>query len=277
MQSDKDPVESVIPQFNKTLFSYAPFRDPYICRQFRLMTTLHFLLPTICAIVLLILINAFDVLEEFFEEYMLVGLCSGFIFLTIVYGQAVSIILARKVPLNYLLFISGCIFYAIAIGCIASNFSKTSMFIFVWGQLGVGLAIFGYSVIVKEKFNIICSGLSIFINLMLVALILMLAYPKAKTSILLFCLLNNVLGFLNSFNLNNMIENFDYVLMPEDFIMGSSRMTLEFYIYMFKKNKKQSKKLEEKDDQDDQEETVEAKDDQKNTLEEIKEVNINEA
>ena len=125
------------------------------------------------------------------------------------------------------------------------------MFMFLWGQISNATSVLGYSIIVRRDFSLGMASFGVATNLILFSFVLCLAYPDQIIQIVCFYVLNLILGFLNAFNLNNMIVNYDYELIPEDYIMGACRMTLDFYISMFKKSKSKSKDQENEKNADD--------------------------
>ena len=169
---------------------------------------------------------------------MIIAFVPLLIYIGLFYGQCTSIILARKLPLNYILFILSSIAYSIFFAYIGSNVSKKNVNIFLWGQISNAVCILGYSFIARRIFSLGMACFGIATNLMLFSFVLCIAYPKKIIMILCFYFLNLIFGCLNAFNLNNMIVNYDYELLPEDYIMGSCRMSLDFFISIFKKKKK---------------------------------------
>lgn len=242
--------QSTIPSLNKHQISYAPFSDPKVASTFRAIASIFYLLPILAAIGGLTLCNMYEEMEEMFEDYFFLVVIPIIIYAIILYLQSSSIIMARRIPINYLLYLIGMLCYASIFMFTGSRFSIKKNYMFLWLQFSAAVAIFFYSLIRRSVFSLVQVTLAIFLNLILTSIILFLIYRKKLFVISFLFLLNLVSNFLAAFNLYSMIENYDFELLPDDFIMGSSRMSTDFLVSITRKPRPETNDFHSEDIED---------------------------
>ena len=242
--------QSTIPSFNKHQFSYAPFSDPRVASTFRVICTIFYTLPTLAAIGSVSLCYIYTDLEDVLEDYFFLVAIPIIIYAIILYFQSSSIIVARKLPFNYLLYFIGLLCYATIFAFTGSRFSIKKAFMFLWLEFAASIAIAFYSLVSRSVFSLVHVSLAMMFNLVLTCIILFLIYRKKLFVLAFLCLFNLVSGFLAAFNLYSMIENFDFELMPDDFIMGSSRMSTDFLVSVMRKPRAQTNDFHSEDIED---------------------------
>ena len=101
---------------------------------------------------------------------------SLFIYMGVFYGQSSSIILARKVPVNYILLLIGSLGYGVFLGYLSVNICYEVLMIFLWGQVSNATCLIGYSFIARKNFSLRMTSFGIITNLILFSFVLCLAF-----------------------------------------------------------------------------------------------------